>query len=215
MHGNPTSSAGGRTMHRLMLLPLMGALAACTVASGIEGSSTQSVRSTGLWQIRDVPVRLTNSQVTAAILRTYDVKQHSRNKLNAAQLYLACHGDAPAIMIAFVGTVSTRGKTDLAYTVDRGSPQSIKVEASDDRESLVISDKDTATGFIRQIEHSSTLYIVTSSPWAGISEAEFTTTGADAAIAAALGNCYSRRGTTRGEWHNHLDTRSGAAFQKK
>jgi hypothetical protein len=190
-------SLGGSSMKpRNVCLLLSLLLAGSVTNSAAQLSAVELVQSRGLWQLRQVTDRISGKQATSANLTTFNVRQQSRKTGNGARLSIFCDSGKPVVFIAFVGLVSSRQTASFAYRIDSNPGQTLTVDASSDRKSLILKDGQHVAEFLRQIGPSSTLFVRVNSPRVGISEAEFSTAGAATAIDAALSECRQRGRTT-------------------
>lgn len=177
-------------MKRLNICLLLGPL----LFGGVTSSAAQSpaverVQSTGLWQLRPQVDRISGEQKTLANLMTPKARQQSHKRSITAGLSIFCSSGKPKVAILFVGLVSSRATVDFAYRIDSNPGRQLVVHASSDRRGLELTDERHVAEFLRQLRPSSTLFVRVDSPRIGLSEAEFSTASAAAAIDAALGKC--------------------------
>jgi hypothetical protein len=177
-------------MKRLNICLLVSLLLACGVTSAAaQLAAVERVQSTGLWRVEPHTDRISGEQKTLAKLMTFKATQQSRQRSMTAGLMISCAGGKPYVAILFVGLVSSRATADMSYRFDSNPGRNLKATASSDRRGIHFTNEQHVAEFLRQLGPSSTLVVRVDSPRIGLSEAEFNTAGAAAAIDAALGKC--------------------------
>jgi len=177
-------------MKRFNVFHLLGLLLAGGVTNAAAQLSTvERVQSSGLWQVRQITDQISGKPVTTAQLKTPKVQQQSRKRQQVAELAIFCASGKPVVLLLFTGPITTRQSVSFVYRIDNNSAQTLTAEASPGHRGLVIKNERPVAEFLRQIGPSSKLVARIVSPTVGISQAEFSTSGAASAIDAALSPC--------------------------
>jgi hypothetical protein len=185
------SMLGEVSMKRLNICLLVSLLLACGVTSAAaQLAAVELVQSSGLWQVRQITDQISGKPVTTAQLKTPKVQQQDRKRQQVAQLAIFCASGKPVVYFAFSAPITTRQSVSYSYRIDDNPAQSREGEASPGYRGVVVKNEQHVGEFLRQIGPSSKLVVRIVSPTTvGISEAEFSTAGAAAAIDAALSPC--------------------------
>ena len=177
-------------MKRLNVCLLLGLLLAGGVTSTrVQLPTIELVQSSGLWRVEPHTDRISGEQKIQAKLMTFKAAQDSRKRSIAAGILISCAAGKPYIAILFPGLVSSRVTADLAYRIDGNPGRNITATALLDRRGVYLANEQQVAEFLRQLGPSSTLFVRIASPRIGLSQAEFNTSGAAAAMNTALAKC--------------------------
>jgi len=177
-------------MKRLNVLLLLGLISAGGVTSAAaQSSAVELVQSSGLWQVQPHTDRISGEQKMLAKLMTFRARQDSHRRAATAGILLTCAAGKPYVAIIFIGLVSSRTTADFSYRIDSNPGRNLTANAYSERRGVALTNEQHVSEFLRQLGPSSTLFVRINSPRIGLSEAEFNTAGAAAAMDAALGKC--------------------------
>ncbi len=169
-------------------------LSGCNTTIAVDRTVvSEPVRMTGNWQIDEQTDRILGERKRVAKLLSFRAHQDGRRRAAAAAgLMISCASGAPFVAMLFAGNVSTRKNAVLSYRIDDNPGKTMTVDSLADRKGIAVTDPGQVDDFLRQLGPSSVLLVRIHSPRVGISEAEFSTAGADEAIDSAAGNCWRR-----------------------